>query len=330
MPKSISFRVSLILIALFFSISLWTLTNYNGDLDYYRQNFGGSLRNLPVSLLLFLPLSLGFSNSCIYIAFSLLMAIIFLRYINQWSLLVPHIFIASPFLLFPSKDGLFFLLLIFALSYRRTPIGLLTAFFSCLIRPFYSLPFLLLFMRILLPGRVRVSNKFVLPTIFIPFLVLIALFYLQFDHIQCLLMDYLLAPNSLFVAAKHATTTDWQFLSHYNPEVQGTFRSLAILFIRSIFPVWMTQVTNNYYYFLVALSSIATCLYLLLQTLLLPAFDGSRRRYFLLGSFDLLLLIIPSSVALVTNAGSTARYISTLPIAFYYLLDSRIARTTYN
>lgn len=294
-------------------ISFALISGYQGDVEYYIEVDDGSIRNFlvgaVVKALFFLYKSVYF---VIYIwAFCFFTILLLYKKIiplNFYLCLIP----LFPFVVIPSKEGLALVFIVIAFSCLKkiSNISYLTLLMGvCLLRPFF-----LIF--VILSLIVNLNKRLVFFVIIVFLILFCTLVFIPINN--PLLDGYYSYAVGYFVGATEAGATDWDFVNGFND--LSLINKITSVSLRSLFPVWMIGKSFNQMAYFIIYSAILLYSWYMLNYLSIIL----KYNYHKLFSFLLLLsVVLVSSPLLVSNAGSSVRYISILP----FLIMLIIART---
>lgn len=295
-------------------VALTTLTGHQGDLDYFINTDDGSFRNGLISAVI-LPLTF-ISSSPIFIILSWAIIVTLSLYLvlDKFNLhYFMYVAMFSPFLLFPSKDSL--VLLLFTISIvcgqRYKFIYLVLCSAIMLIRPYYALITVYIAARRLFP-KFNISI-YVVSLVLVLFVVAGVLGYEQFNEIMNSFLSYTVG---YFYAAEEAGTTDWNFLNSMSIS-EFNYYIIVEFLVRALFPLWMVKLdgVSSKIYFLMYVYLICYSMSIVIKNN--KIMRSAKRNTF--ASVVLLLSILPAMPILITNAGSSVRYLCTLPLLMYML-----------
>jgi hypothetical protein len=305
-------KTYLILIAVIIVNILIYATGHQGDLNYYINESDESIRNSIMSIVLKPLIYINRNVFFIATAWSILVGLIF--YLNKN--FIPKIFfiytiILSPFILFPSKDSLviIFSLIGIVLLSKNIFVNLLIVILIVAVRPFYALAFLIALGFIFIKTKIRKIFASIILLIVTTYTYL--LFGLNIDNIISSFYSY---SFGYFYAAEDAGTTDWKYIEF----VQGIGSSYEIfvsMILRALFPIWMIAIQSltSKLYFIIYIYVLIVSIKIIFYKANIKNNNKQMTIIFLASLF----LMLPF---LVTNSGSSIRYISTLPFILFFIV----------
>jgi hypothetical protein len=304
-------KTYLLLVAIIIFNILIYATGHQGDLNYYINESDESIRNSIMSIAL-KPLTY-FNKNVFFIAstWSIFVGLLF-YYKKKF---IPKIFfiyaiILSPFIFFPSKDSLavIFSLIGIVLLSKNIIINLLIVILIVAVRPFYALAFLITL------GHVFFKTK--IEKIFAILLLLVITTYTYFVlglNIDDIISNFFSYSFGYFYAAEYAGTTDWKFIE-FAQGIGSSSELFVSMILRAIFPVWMISIhslTSKLYFVIYIFVLIVTFKVILNKVNL-----KNKVKEMIIIFLAAMILMLPF---LVTNSGSSIRYISSLPFILYFI-----------
>lgn len=290
-----------LLICAFIPLFLHLLTGHIGDLNYYINVNDNSIRTLFSSVIFKLIWSIIPNYTYLILIWSLLIYIIssrVIKYLNNYS--KATILSISPFLFFPSKESMLFLIFMISiiLFRKHEKIKQLTIMVSSLIVRPMLLPLILF----------SYSKKLMYILGYIAILIFL-IFFLTFENIwQSIEQLFFIARSyayGYFASANLAGSTDFEFLNSMND--MRIIEFMLTSFFRFMFPVWMLDLNLS--------SKIYFCIYF--NILIFSAIHFSSVRpsqsnlfAFLITYFVIGICLIGFLPLCITNAGSAVRYLS--------------------
>lgn len=293
---------------------LYLTLNHKGDLDYYLyQNDDTSIRNYLISLPLKSFAIINKSISFIILSYSAILfyfTLRFRKYLNKYLLF--YLLLFSPFLFFPSKESLTFILVlsIFQLAFKRKWIILILLSVISILRPFYF-PLILLIVFQLYFSKLSITFLFFSGSL------LFSIFFFLYQ--EQLIMAFEIFKSygvDYFENSVSAGTTDFKFietLKNSSPRV-----ALKSLIWRTYNPSWMLNLNSftKYFYF--------GC-YLLLFFLGFKFLSLDKKKIFRI--HERFLIIVVGTIGILPlvsiNAGSAIRYLSPMPLLVFLLWHTR-------
>lgn len=300
---------TIILLAIFIPIVICYTTGYVGDVPYFVFVDDGSWRNGLMRLLclpvFYLTGSIDAVVFC-YVAGIGLIYIKFYKYLKTDYLILLCLF--SPYVMFCSKDSLAVVVLSIGLFvlYKEInrPVVVIVLSLVCMLRP-YLTPIALLFY--------YKNNLFVIKIVASVLLIVFGFIFIFNDNLLYKLLGYYTAyPVKYFMAFTDAGTTDFEFIYEFGGA--NEYEKIILILLRTFAPVWMLQlqsITAKLYFFMYVTAAIGTIYFI--NKYIKTRID---KIVLYLGVLCVLIAIGP---LVVSNAGSAARYMATIPFFSYFI-----------
>jgi hypothetical protein len=294
------------------AILVVTVFDHTGDLQYYLVQRDGTIRNGIVGNLLLPIYKIIENEQAITFVWALAVtgAIYSARRYISFQMCA-YIALVAPFILIPSKESVVALMLcaIGVPFFKNIRVRHLIFIVAILLRPQYSV-----ILSILLFSKL--SYKFLCVASTLLLLGTTTIIFITESAFEELLKIWLAYVNGYFIFDSNAGSTDYGFLANFDLQ-DPIEKNIVEIGFRALLPIWIMNIDSK----LAPFYAVYYIIIISYSTWLLKAHFHLRGRMELLTAYVgiAILAILPAAPLLVTNAGSTIRYLSVLPILIYLM-----------
>jgi hypothetical protein len=295
---------------------LFASLGYIGDLEYYSNN-SDSIRNTLMNLIL-KPAQV-FSSHSLTIAYwlALFLLVVVALPVKLSRILWVQLGACSMYLCFPSKDSLAFLMAfisIYLLENLRFRSALIFLFIGSVARP-WLLPIPLFIL--LNSPHIRLQYK----AVAVSLLALYLFPNLSLENLANINQSYYSYAHDYFASALQAGATDIEFLRTLNDSLLSQNYNLSVFATRALLPLWMINIETPFK--VLYLSQYTLSMSISLFYLPIHLHESETKEVNTNNKAMILLLYLTTfgliTPLIVTNAGSAARYMSSMPIYMFGL-----------